>query len=99
MKVIPDADAHMDSHPVFTYNYTLYKVLPATASDEKVEIDVLLIADKRKHPNYLGTIFFDRPNKGFNYASDDIVGLSGDQVQEIIERITLYRTNLALWRV
>ena len=97
--VIPDADAHMDGHPVLTYSYTLYKVLPGAERSEKLNTDALLTADKRKDPDYLGTIFFDQPYKAFTYTCDGINELSGDQVQEVIEKINQYRNNPTVWRI
>ncbi|HKG07078.1 MAG TPA: hypothetical protein VKB19_11495 [Pedobacter sp.] len=97
--VIPDADAHMDGHPVLTYSYTIYSVSPGAPKSETVNTDALLTPDKRKNPDYLGTIFFDQPYKAFTYTCDGINELNGDQVQDIIERITLYRTHQSLWRL
>ena len=97
--VIPDADAHMDGHPVLTYSYTLYRTEPGAEQRQPASTDELLTPDKRKDPNYLGTIFFDQPYKAYTYTCDGMNELSGDQVQEIIEKITHYRSNPTLWRI
>lgn len=97
--VIPDADAHMDGHPVLTYSYTLYKSKSDGGSASKITIDHLLSADKIKNPNYLGTIYFDQPDKAFSYTSEGAERLEVEQVQEIIEEITRYRKNPAIWRI
>jgi hypothetical protein len=97
--VIPDADAHMDGHPVLTYSYALYRVQPGGTKPDSENVDALLTPDKRKNSDYLGTIYFDHPYKAFTYTCDGMNELSGDQVQEIIEKITHYRSNPTLWRV
>jgi hypothetical protein len=97
--VIPDTDAHLDGHPVLTYSYTLYKSRPGHSVPNPVKTDQLLEPDKRKNPDYLGTISFDLPYKAFSYISDGMNELSGDEVQEIIEKITRYRKNPNLWAI
>ncbi|WGQ10588.1 hypothetical protein QG516_02825 [Pedobacter gandavensis] len=97
--VIPDASAHMDGHPVLTYSYILYKVLHGAEKKPTENIDALLTPEKRKDPDYLGTIFFDQPDMLYTYASDGVNKLSRDQVEEIIDKITHYRSNPTLWRV
>ena len=97
--VIPDADAHMDGHPVLTYSYTLYEANPVRYNTLSINSDQLLAPDKRKHPDYLGTIFFDLPDKSFTYISDGMNELSADQVQEIIDKISHYRHNPQLWKL
>ncbi|SMC59236.1 hypothetical protein [Pedobacter africanus] len=37
--VIPDADAHVDGHPVLTYSYTLYRARPELEEDEPLDMD------------------------------------------------------------
>ena len=75
--VIPDADAHMDGHPVLTYSYALYRVPPGTVRWETGNNDALLTPDKRKDPDYLGTIYFDQPYKAYTYTCDGMNELSG----------------------
>lgn len=63
--------------------------------DESVRMMLLLM---RMHIWMVIRCSLTQPYKGFTYASDGINERSGDQVQEIIEKITRYRTNPALWR-
>lgn len=97
--VIPDASGHMDGHPVLTYSYILYKVSQGAEKCLNENTDALLTPDKRKNPDYLGTIYFDQPGISYTYTSDGMNELSRGQVQEIIHNITNYRSNPTLWRV
>ena len=97
--VIPDAAAHVDGHPVLTYSYTLYEVPSGSPHPGSAYADALLTPDKRKNRNYFGTLVFDQTNGIYEYVCDGINELSGDQVQEIIQRITHYRENPTLWRI
>jgi len=97
--VIPDAYAHMDGHPVLTYSYTLYKSNPDLSNAQIVDTDALLMPDKRKHPDYLGTIVFDQSKKSLTYSNDGLNNLSSSEVYEIINRISHYRENPNLWRI
>jgi hypothetical protein len=96
--VIPDADAHMDGHPVLTYSYVLYRFTPGQKK-LKADLDRMLSPDKIKNPDYLGTIYFDQPYKAFTYTSDGINKLSDDQVEILIKMVSNYRQNPNLWRL
>jgi len=97
--VIPDADAHVDGHPVLTYSYTLYK------SDQGMEViftldtDALIAPAKRKHPDYLGTIYYEELKSEYTYSADGLNELGHHEVAEIIKLIVYYRNNPAIWRI
>jgi len=97
--VVPDANSHMDGHPVLTYSYTLYEANSDLYNMPSIDIDSNLASAKQKNPDYLGTIFFDLPDKSFTYISDGMRQLSGDEVQETIEKISHYRHNPDQWRI
>lgn len=96
--VIPDADAHMDGHPVLTYSYALFRFEPGDKK-LKTDLDQMLAPDKIKNPNYLGTLYFDQPYKAYTYTSDGLNELTGDQVESLISKINGYRQNPTLWRL
>lgn len=99
LMVIPESDAHIDGHPVLTYSYAIYRDEPGDGDHFSVDTEKLLAPDRIKHPHYLGFLVFEQPAKLFSYTADGKEALTGDQVGEIIEQITHYRENPALWRI
>jgi len=97
--VIPDADAHMDGHPVLTYSYTLYRFESGHKKRLKDDLERMLGPDKINNPGYLGTLYFDQPYKAFSYTSGGKDELTGDQVESLIRMISNYRQNPTLWRL
>ena len=95
--VIPDTQAHVDGHPVLTYSYTLYRVQPGDSDVKMSSVDQLLVPDKIKHKDYLGTIYFDQPYKAFSYTADGMNQLDAEDVEQVIDLITEYRMNQELW--
>jgi len=96
LMIVPDADAHMDGHPVLTYSYAIYKN-PHHGGDHFTNTDRLLTPDKKTDPDYLGTLTFEQPGRLFSYEADGREELPGDVIQEVIEQITHYRENPNLW--
>jgi hypothetical protein len=95
LTIIPDSDAHMDGHPVLTYSYSIYRF---------VENDDLQVKQARLHledkcdTDYLGVILFEAPGRSFTYHAGS-QSLSGHQVEDLIEKITHYRDNPAMWLI
>ena len=94
LMVIPDADGHMDGHPVLTYTYALYDY---NGNDPSPDMDTLLSPDRKDRPDYMGTLTFEQPGKLFSYAADGQQKLSSGELEEAIEQITHYRENPNLW--
>ncbi|MFD1256236.1 hypothetical protein ACFQ3S_05465 [Mucilaginibacter terrae] len=96
--VIPDTRASANGHDVITYTYSIFKDTsngnPALEQTKYSELHL----QKHNDPNYMGFITFEDPDKLFTYTPDGNVSLSSDQVEEIIEHISHYRDNPALWR-
>ena len=99
LMIMPESDAHMDGHPVLTYSYAIYKDEPGDDDHHTIDTAALLAPDRKSNPNYMGVLTFEQPGRLFSYAADGPQELSGDEVQEVIEQITHYRENPALWRV
>ena len=98
LMVMPEADAHMDGHPVLTYSYAIYR--DAYQSENRfTDTDRLLTPDKKTNPDYMGTLTFEQPGKVFSYEADGQHELPECAVEEIIERITHHGDNPALWSV
>lgn len=94
--IVPESEAHMDGHPILTYSYAIYKE-PDRNGHNFTDADQLLTADKKNHPDYLGTLKFEQPGKLFSYEADGQQVLPNGAIQEIIEKLTHYRENPALW--
>lgn len=96
LMIVPESEAHIDGHPVLTYSYAIYKV-PDHNDQNFTDIDRLLTTDKNNHPYYMGTLKFEQPGKLFSYEADGRQELPNGAIQEIIEQLTHYRENPALW--
>jgi hypothetical protein len=96
LMIVPDADAHMDGHPVLTYSYAIYKDLDQ-GGNHFTNTDRLLTPDKTKHPDYLGTLTFEQPGRIFSYEADGREALPEGAIEQVIEQITHYRENPNLW--
>jgi hypothetical protein len=96
LMIVPDADAHMDGHPVLTYSYAIYKN-PHHGGNHFTNTDRLLTPDKKTDPDYLGTLTFEQPGRLFSYEADGREELPGGVIQVVIEQITHYRENPNLW--
>ncbi|MDB5130253.1 MAG: hypothetical protein JWR02_2 [Mucilaginibacter sp.] len=97
LMIIPESDAHMDGHPVLTYSYCIFKDHSTDGNHYSLDKDQLLSPERKKDPNYLGTITFEQPGKLFNYTADGEHSLGSDEIHHIIEEITHYRENPGLW--
>src|ERR1700710_3020935 len=86
LMIVPESDGHMDGHPVLTYSYAIYKDPQAGSEHHFTNTDALLTPDKKKDPNYLGTLTFEQPGKLFSYEADGHGELPGDAIQEVIEQ-------------
>jgi len=95
---IPDADAHVDGHPVLTYRYAIYKD-DNPNEHHTVDTAKLLSTDRMKNRNYMGTLTFEQPGKIFSYTADGYQELESREVEEVIECISHYRDNPALWQL
>lgn len=94
--IVPESEAHVDGHPVLTYSYAIFK---RQEGQFFIDTDSLLAPDKKSDPNYLGRLIFDFPGKLFTYEAAENRGLSDDEVTELIEQLSHYRENPAMWRV
>jgi hypothetical protein len=99
LMIVPESDGHMDGHPVLTYSYAIYRDTQAGQTDRFTNTDALLTPDKKKDPNYLGTLIFEQPGRMFSYEADGAQELPAGAIEEVIEQITHYRENPALWAI
>jgi hypothetical protein len=97
LMIVPDTNAHMDGHPVLTYTYAIYKDTTESKLHRVTNTDALLSPDKKKDPNYFGTLTFEEPGRMFSYEANGEAGLPEGIIQEVIEQITHYRDNPDLW--
>lgn len=93
--IIPDSDGHMDGHPVLTYSYSIYKFHENSHIEEK---EAELHLENQNDPDYMGVILFEAPDRLFTYQSG-VQSLSGEEVEELIEKITHYRDTPAMWLI
>lgn len=93
--IVPDSEAHVNGHPVLTFTYSIYRNHNINPSS-LVNIESNLHLTKNTNPDYMGYITFEHPGKLFTYTPGQ-QQLNSDQVQEIIETITQYRENPAMW--
>ena len=94
--VVPETEAHFNGHPVITYTYSLF-IKNRDEYAHTVIVEDVLKVDKQKHPDYMGSIVFEQPDKLFDYIPDGAKTLDGSMVQEIIERITEFRDKPKMW--
>jgi len=97
--VIPDVNAHVDGHPILTSSYALYKSDGSQDRIDTLNTDKLLAPEKLKHPDYLGTIFYDEPDHSISYDADGLNELSAYEVEDIIKQINSYRKNSGIWQI
>lgn len=90
LMVIPDTDAHLNSHPVLSYSYSIYK--------DGIEHDQLRL-EKKQNPYYLGEIIFKGPDHLVEYQQEGNERLDETEVQQLIKEINHYRDNPNLWSV
>lgn len=97
LKVIPDVDLMMDSHPILTYKYFLFRDIEA---EEQVSEAVKLKNQQltTSNANYFGYITFEKSGHVFTYTSNNGHELNTAEVGEIIEQIEYYRSHPELWK-
>jgi hypothetical protein len=77
----------MDGHPVRTYSYGVYKFHEDIDIEDRMASQHL---EEQTDPDYMGVILFEAPDRLFTYRAA-VKSLSGDEVEELIEKITYYR--------
>lgn len=96
--IIPDTQAHLNGHTIITHTYSIFldngeNGLALMRSRESV-----LHLEFNPDPDYFGYITFEMPDKLFVYTADGNRELSTEQVEMVIEFLSDYRTNPALWK-
>ena len=95
--IIPDTQAHLDGHPVITRTYSLFLDLstnnPLVMERRKSELHL----DRINDADYYGLITFELPDKLFSYTSGPVNELNTDQVEQVIEFLSHYRSHSGLW--
>jgi hypothetical protein len=99
LMIVPESAAHMDGHPVLTYSYAIYKDVQTEKDHRFTDTDALLTPKKKNDPNYLGTLTFEQPGRIFSYEADGGEELPRGAIEQVIEQITHYRENPALWTI
>ena len=99
LMIVPQSDAHVDGHPVLTYSYLIFRDENVEDHHYTVDTDKLLTPDRKNNPNYMGTLNFVQPGKIFSYEADGNHALEQRDIEEVIEMITHYRENSALWQI
>lgn len=97
LMAIPDTDAHFNGHPVISYTYSLFIDRAKSAPSQALAKEDTLHLEKINDPNYLGFIAFETPANVFSYTSGQLV-LTSNEVEEVIEHLTLIRENPVLWK-
>jgi hypothetical protein len=98
--VIPDSQAHVDGHPVLTYTYSIFRDKYDGHLRHELDAEKLLSTAMNDDPDYLGYITFEQPGKLFTYTrKDGQQGLSGDEIEEVIEQISQYRDSPQMWNI
>ena len=97
--VIPDVNAHVDGHPILTSSYTLYKSDRTHDKLHMLNTDKHLAPEKLKHPDYLGTVFYEESDRSISYSADGLNELSHYEVEDIIKQINSYRKNSGIWQI
>jgi hypothetical protein len=97
LMAIPDTHAHMDGHPVISYTYSLYIDRDHGSNDQAERKETSLHLDKNSDPDYLGYITFEQPAHVFSYTPGQ-QELTIQEVEEVIERLTIIRDNPSLWQ-
>ncbi|GAB2704773.1 hypothetical protein GCM10027037_32890 [Mucilaginibacter koreensis] len=97
LKIVPDVKMMMDSHPILTYKYYLFRDVEAIAEITEAErlMNQQLTAE---NGNYFGYIIFDKPGQIFTYTSNEKHELLTEEVEQIIEQLTYYRDHPELWK-
>lgn len=95
---IPDTEAHFNGHPVISYTYSLFVDEAKSNPSQALAKESTLHLEKINDPNYLGFIAFETPANVFSYTSGQ-QALTPEQIDEIIEHLTLIRDNPALWKL
>jgi hypothetical protein len=60
LMVVPESDAHMDGHPVLTYNYAIFND-PDQGGDHFTPQDSLLTPEKKQTPTIWAPMFLSNP--------------------------------------
>jgi hypothetical protein len=99
LKIVPDSDAHVDGHPVLTYSYSIYRQQQGSQSFDESPEELLLVPEKTRNKNYLGTLKFEQPGKLFHYVADGNDELSSREIEEVIEHLSHYRDSPQMWSI
>lgn len=96
LKIVPDVEMGMDSHPILTYKYFLFRDVEAEESvSEAVKLQNQQLTTS--NGNYFGYVTFDQPGKMFTYTSNNKHELDTGEVEQVIEQISYYRDHPELW--
>ncbi len=97
LRIIPDANIAMDSHPILTFKYYLFRDVEA----EGIVSEAVKLRNQQlttNNSNYFGYLTFDQPGKMFTYTSNEKHELSSEEVEQIIEQVSYYRDHPELWK-
>jgi len=94
LTIQPESDAHANGHPVLTYTYSIFywKLLGIEDTD-------LTQQNKANNPDYCGTVSYKQPGNLFTYTEDGKRHLSAMELEEVIEKISLYRNTPRMWKL
>jgi len=96
LMIVPNVEVHLNGHTVLTYTYDVFlNKNEQNALQGNTLNDV--IKDKANNAGYLGFITFERKDNNYKYSGDGAVQLSRAIIEEIIEKIKLYRQNPGSW--
>jgi hypothetical protein len=97
--VIPDTTAHLDGHTIITHTYSVFKDIGAGNPLLARSKESTLHLEHIKDPEYYGFITFEAPQKIFSYTADGQQELTDEEALELIEHLSDYRENPALWNI
>jgi len=95
IRVVPDTQLHLDGHEVITYNYNIF--FDSARNNPAALLGKEGATNNITNPDYMGAISFDEPGHLFTYIPGDNRTLTREEIEEIIERLTEYRSNPDKW--
>ncbi|WCT13422.1 hypothetical protein [Mucilaginibacter jinjuensis] len=98
LMIIPDIQAHLNGHAAITHTYHIYRQSGLAPKHEIFENEEMHGLDENDHPDYIGHLVFEIPEKLFNYFPKGIHPPDGGEVTELVEQLSHYRDNPGLWQ-
>lgn len=110
MIIKPDIDAHMNSHPIITWTYSVFRNQNVFYEDVEMPTPVLIEdgrlklmqngedLDKKLEEGYIGFMTIEEPDGKITYTHEGEDDLNPDEIEEVLDQIEHYRNNSGLWK-